>query len=78
MDPAEVQALLQSEWPDCTIEVNGDGRHFELVIVGEQFEGARKIKRQQMVYAVLKEHISAGTIHAVNMQTYTPAEWQAR
>ena len=78
MDPADLKALIQAEWPDCTIEVSGDGRHFDLVIVGDVFEGARKIKRQQMVYAILNEHIAEGTVHAVNMQTYTPAEWQSR
>ena len=76
MDSAEIKALLQAEWPESTVEVSGDGRHFDLLIIGEIFDGVRKIKRQQMVYAVLNEHISAGTIHAVNMKTLTPAERQ--
>lgn len=78
MEAGEIKALLQAQWPDCTVEVSGDGRHFDLVIVGDVFEGARKIKRQQMVYAILNEHIAAGTIHAVNMQTFTTSEWQDR
>ena len=78
MEPEAVKALLQAQWPGCSVEVEGDGRHFNLVIIDDVFDGARKIKRQQMVYAVLNEHISAGTIHAVNMQTFTPAEWQNR
>ncbi len=78
METAELKALLQAEWPDCTIEVSGDGRHFDLVIVGDVFEGARTLKRQQMVYAILNDHIAAGTLHAVNMKTFTPSEWQAR
>jgi len=78
MEPAAIKAIIAAEWPQCTIEVSGDGRHFDLLIVGDVFEGARKIKRQQMVYAILNDHISQGTIHAVNMKTFTPEEWQAQ
>ncbi len=78
MESSEIKAILQAAWPDCTIEVSGDGRHFDLLIVGEIFAGARKIKRQQMVYAVLNELIAQGTLHAVNMKTFTPEEWQAQ
>ena len=58
--------------------VGGDGRHFEITVVSAQFEGQRPVKKQQMVYAALNEKIADGTIHAVMMQTLTPAEWQAR
>ena len=78
MDDSQIKALLQAELPECDIQVGGDGRHVELVVVGDVFEGARTIKRQQMIYAILNEHIAAGTIHAVMMQTYTKAEWSAR
>ncbi len=70
--------MIHAEWPDATVEVSGDGRHFDMVIVSDVFEGARKIKRQQMVYGILNEHIAEGTVHAVNMKTYTPAEWRSR
>lgn len=55
--------------------VGGDGRHFEITVVSQCFEGLRPVKKQQMVYAVLNEKIADGTIHAVMMQTLTPAEW---
>lgn len=77
MEPTAVKSILQAALPDCTVEVSGDGRHFDLVIVGDVFAGARTIKRQQMIYAILNEYIAAGTIHAVNMKTYTPEEWAA-
>lgn len=57
--------------------VGGDGRHFEITVVSSQFEGQRPVKKQQLVYAALNEKIADGTIHAVMMQTLTPAEWQA-
>ena len=60
------------------LEVSGDGRHFEALIVSPLFEGKRPVQRQQLVYAALSESIANGSIHAVNIRTFTPAQWQAR
>jgi acid stress-induced BolA-like protein IbaG/YrbA len=38
----------------------------------------RPVKKQQLVYAVLNSHIADGTIHAVNIRTYSPTEWAAQ
>ena len=47
-----------------------------IIVVGDIFEGKRAVKRQRLVYAALQEHIASGVIHAVNMKTYSPEEWQ--
>lgn len=77
MNPDDVKKLLVAGLPDCEITVEGDGRHFDIVVVGDLFAGLRPVPRQQKVYAVLQDEISAGTIHAVNMKTYTPEEAQS-
>jgi acid stress-induced BolA-like protein IbaG/YrbA len=77
MQNEQIQALLQAQLADCDILVNGDGSHFELTIVGDIFEGLRPLKKQQLVYGVLNEHIASGAIHAVNMKLYTRDEWSA-
>ncbi len=56
------------------LSVEGDGHHFEAVIVSEAFEGKRLIARHQMVYAVLGDRMKA-EIHALSMKTLTPSEW---
>jgi acid stress-induced BolA-like protein IbaG/YrbA len=61
-----------------TVEVGGDGRHFEIVVVSRQFEGQRPVKQQQLVYAALNERIADGTIHAVMMKTLTPDQWRSQ
>lgn len=76
MHPDDVKKLLLSELAGCEISVEGDGRHFDIVVVGYVFAGLRPVQRQQKVYAVLQDEISAGTIHAVNMKTFTPDEPQ--
>ena len=59
------------------VEVEGDGQHFEAVIVSAAFEGKRSIARHQMVYAALGERMRE-EIHALSMRTLTPAEYASR
>lgn len=77
MQPEQVKALLESHLPDCQITVNGDGSHFDVIVVGDVFEGLSPVRKQQLVYAGLNQQISDGSVHAVNMKTYTRAEWEA-
>ena len=61
---------------DCSyLSVEGDGQHFEAIIVAEAFAGKRLIARHQMVYAVLGERMRA-EIHALSMKTLTPDEFK--
>lgn len=76
MHPHEVKSLLESRLANARVEVNGDGRHFDIVVVSDAFEGLSRVKKQQLVYGALEAEIAAGTIHAVNMKTFTTAEWQ--
>lgn len=76
MNPDDVRELLAAEFADCDVTVDGDGRHFDVLVVGDIFEGLRPVQRQQKVYAVLQAQIAEGTIHAVNMKTFTPDEVQ--
>lgn len=70
----EIQKLLEKGLPGCEVRIAGDESSISLRIVGEVFEGLSKVKRQQKVYGFLKDLISTGEIHAVNMQTLTPGE----
>jgi acid stress-induced BolA-like protein IbaG/YrbA len=56
------------------LDVQGDGHHFEAVIVSDQFTGQRLIARHQLVYAALGDRMRA-EIHALSMKTLTPQEW---
>ena len=78
MDAATVKALLQNHLPGCEFQVQGEGSHYDIIAIGDVFEGQRPVKKQQIVYAALNEHIADGSIHAVNIRTFTPAQWQAR
>lgn len=53
----------------------GAGGHFKLKIVASLFTGMPLLKRHQMVYAVLRDMMSA-EIHALSLQTLTPDEME--
>ena len=77
MELAEIKQLLESHLTDCDVEVSGDGRHIEVTVIGDVFEGLRPVKKQQLVLAALSAQFADGSIHAVdNMKLYTRAEWQ--
>ena len=78
MDAATVKVLLQTHLQECEFDVQGEGSNYDITAVGAVFEGLRPVKKQQLVYAALSDHIADGSIHAVNIRTFTPAEWQAR
>ncbi len=78
MNPEDVTILLENALSNCQVEVDSQGSHFNVLVVGDLFEGKRAVQRQQLIYAVLNESISSGAIHAVNMKLFTPLEWQHR
>ncbi len=75
--PEQVRQYIVDGLPCTHIEVQGDGSHFEAVIVSTAFEGKRPIARHQLVYAALGDRMKA-EIHALSMRTLTPAEYEAR
>lgn len=70
----DIKALLLKEFPDCTINVSGQGCNFTIEITGEIFEAKNRVQRQRLVNNVLKNHLESGTIHAVSIIAKAPGE----
>lgn len=60
--------------PGSSVDVDGDGTHFEAVIVSSVFNGKTLLERHQLVYNVLGEAMKE-RIHALSLKTYTPEQW---
>lgn len=75
--PDSIQASIAAALVCEVVQVRGDGRHFEAVIVSQAFTGKSRVARHQLVYAALGERMRE-EIHALSMTTLTPAEWEAR
>lgn len=75
-----VNEALEQKLKQCPgvdeVKVTGDGYHYQLTLVSDAFIGKSKVARQQWVYALLKDEITAGILHALTMQTWTKEEWE--
>ena len=76
MENSQIESLIQAHISESTVQVLGeDGVHFQVIVVSDAFEGVTRVKRQQMVYAAVNEHILDGSLHAMALKTYTTTEW---
>ena len=77
MTPAELHAIISAGLACDHLEVSGDGRHWEALVVSPEFEGKRLIQRHQRVYATLGARMQTDEVHALSIKALTPAEWAA-
>ncbi|MGL9769617.1 MAG: BolA family iron metabolism protein IbaG [Sodalis sp. (in: enterobacteria)] len=76
MKNSEIKAMLMKALSLDTVYVSGGDRHFQVIVVSEQFAGMSRVKKQQTIYAPLMEYILDNRIHALSIKAYTPDEWQ--
>lgn len=75
--PEQIETWIRAGLPCEHLRVQGDGHHFEAIIVSAEFRGKLPVARHQRVYQALGERMKAD-IHALSMQTLTPEEWAQR
>jgi acid stress-induced BolA-like protein IbaG/YrbA len=74
VDPNLIKQYIESGLQCDHVEVTGDGRHFEAVVVSPLFRDKSKVRQHQLVYAALGDRMRED-IHALSMKTLTPEEW---
>lgn len=82
MDTEEVAHLIEEGVEDGEATVTqprgvDDEDHLAAVVVSPAFEGEPLVKQHQMVYDALGEHMTRD-IHALELKTYTPEEYETR
>ena len=69
----QLKTWIEAGFDGADISVEGDGHHFEAVIIAKEFSGKSRIQRHQLVYAALGDKMKA-EVHALSMKTQTPDE----
>ena len=77
VDPRSIEESIRAGLECHHVEVQGDGAHFEAIIVSPAFAGLSRVRRHQLVYGALGERMRE-EIHALSMRTLSPEEWDAR
>lgn len=62
----------------CThLDVSGDGRHFDAVVVSDEFLDKSRVARHRLVYDALGEKMKE-EVHALSLKLYTCSEWEKK
>ncbi len=69
--PENIKGWIEQNLSGSTVEIEGDGHHFNATIVCANFAGKSRIQQHQMVYGALGDKMKA-EIHALSMKTLTP------
>lgn len=77
MQIERIRQLIEQVLPESVQDINGDGDHFEAIIVSGLFAGKNAVRRHQLVYSALGDSMGK-EIHALSMQTLTPDEWERK
>jgi acid stress-induced BolA-like protein IbaG/YrbA len=78
MNPEHIKQLILAGMACDFLELDGDGQHFQAIVVSSEFIGKNRVQRQQRVYQTLKEKLATGELHALSFKTLTPEEWSAQ
>jgi acid stress-induced BolA-like protein IbaG/YrbA len=73
----DIRGYIEQGLPCDHVSVQGDGAHFEALIVSAEFRGKLRVQQHQLVYRALGDRMRE-EIHALSMTTLTPEEWAAR
>ena len=76
MDNKEIEQLLVKELDLSEAHVTSDGSHFQIIAVSDMFESMSRVKKQQAIYAPLKNMIADGSMHAISIKTFSVQQWQ--
>ena len=76
VQPDQVRQAIQNALPDATVDVEdltGGGDHLQVKVVSTAFAGRSRVQQHQMVYRALRQELATEAIHALALQTTTPA-----
>ena len=71
----QIKEAIETTVADSTVEVGGDGRHFEIKVISPVFEGKRTLEKQRIVYVALNELMAGSNapVHAIaRLETLVP------
>ena len=74
MNPEDIKKIIAQGLVCQGLHVEGDGQHFEAILISSEFTGKSRVQRQQMVNALLRSYFDSGELHALSMKTMTPEE----
>lgn len=72
--PDSIKTHIETSLSCELVQVEGDGHHFEAIIVSAEFRDKNMVQQHQLVYRALGDRMKQ-EIHALSMKTLTPEQW---
>lgn len=72
----EIKDKIEQGISGCEVFVDGDGRHFQVIVVSDAFSSKNMVQQHQLVYQTLGDKVGGDELHALSISTYTNEEWQ--
>lgn len=70
----QIRSSITAQLEFSELEVTGEGGRYEIYIVSDIFSGMSRVKKQQTVYAPIKPLLADGSVHAVTIKAFSPAD----
>ena len=80
MEPSEIVRKIEEALGEAEVHVTdltGTRDHYSVIVVSPEFEGKLPLKQHRLVNAALAAELKSGELHALQLKTLTPAEWEA-
>ena len=74
MDADTIKGMIEAGMADAEVQVEGDGSHFQALVICESFAGKNMVQQHKMVYQTLGDAMKEA-IHALSLRTLTPEGW---
>ncbi|MGH7885377.1 MAG: BolA family protein [Thermodesulfobacteriota bacterium] len=75
MNPENIKEMIENGLATFYVKVDGDGSHFEAIVVSDEFKDKMLIERHKLVYGALGDAMKE-KIHALSMKTLTVEQWE--
>lgn len=70
----EIKSLIEQGIAGSLVLLDGDGTHFQSIVVSDKFTDKNMVQRHQLVYQALGDAMGR-EIHALSIRALTPDEW---
>jgi acid stress-induced BolA-like protein IbaG/YrbA len=75
----QIRAKISSALPDSEVliqNLNGDGYHFDLIVIWNGFDGLSRVKQHQKILHIFTDDFASNALHAVTIKTFTKGAWE--
>lgn len=79
ISPMDVQKMIEQIIPCESVQVQGDGSHFFVQIISQEFQGLNRLSRHKIIKEGLKNKFASNELHSLSITlALTPHEHNSK